>query len=302
MAGEALLKTPALPGVGGTPQIDRGVTTPDIWSTKLNIHLYERTFLKEITNNDWENEAKGPGDTIFIREMPDIPIHRTVPGEPRKRDRVRYKSIALKLDKTAGFDLEFDDIEALQSDMKLKTDFLNGASKNMDEYMCADVVQTVYASAGIVFQLDTPDPEEFHQAYIKALMLLGKNKVNIEDTSQLWSLASYDAFYLLGIGPQTKADEMGVGAKSTYLTGRPSTDVGGVRTFFSNQMAVVGGRTQILIGHRKAITWAMQMDKKVETLRNPEYQGDIIRGQVLYGFEVVKPEMLVCIDILWGSV
>ena len=301
MAGEALLKTPALASTGGG-QYDRGVTTPDIWSTKLNIHLYERTYLKEITNNNWESEIKGSGDTVYIREMPDIPIRRVVPGVPQKRDRVRYKSLPLKIDKTAGFSLEVDDVEALQSDMKLKADFLAGASRNMDEYMCADLLQTVYASAGIVFQLDTPDPEEFHQAYIKALMLLGKNKVSVEDTDNLWSVASYDAFYLLGVGPQTKADNMGGGATSTYLTGRPSTKVGGVRTYFSNQLAVVGGRTQVLVGHRNAITWAMQMDKKVETPRNPDYQGDIIRGHALYGFEVVNPDMLICIDILWPTI
>ena len=85
MAGEALLKTPAIGGTAGGALIDRGVATPDIWSTKLNVKLYERTFLKEITNNDWENEASGPGDTVFIREMPDIPIRRYVPGQPMKR-------------------------------------------------------------------------------------------------------------------------------------------------------------------------------------------------------------------------
>jgi hypothetical protein len=301
MAGEALLKTPALAGSGGS-QTDRGVTTPDVWSTRLNVHLYERTWLKEITNNDWESEIKGQGDTVLIREMPDIPIGRHIPGNPMKRSRVRYKMLPLKIDKTAYFALDVEDVEALQSDMKLKSDFINGASKNMDEYMCADVLQSVYASAGINFSLDTPDPEEFHQAYMKALYLLGKNKVDVEDTSQLWCVAPYEALFLLGTGPQTKADEMGVGAKSTYLTGRPAQQVSGIRTFFSNQLAEVAGRTQMLIGHRKAITWAMQMDKKVETLRNPEEPGDIIRGMALYGFEVVKPEMLICIDVAWPSI
>ena len=126
MAGEALLKTPALSATGGA-QYDRGVTTPDIWSTKLNIHLYERTYLKEITNNNWESEIKGAGDTVYIREVPDIPIHRVVPGVPRKRDRVRYKSLPLKIDKTAGFDLEVDDVEALFNEMNARLIFHDDA-------------------------------------------------------------------------------------------------------------------------------------------------------------------------------
>lgn len=301
MAGEALLKTPALAGTGGA-QSDRGVSTPDVWSTRLNVHLYERTMLKEITNSDWESEIKGAGDTVLIREMPDIPIGRHVPGTPQKRSRVRYKMIPLKIDKTAYFALDVEDVEALQSDMKLKADFIAGASKNMDEYMCKDLLQTIYASAGIQFDLDSPDPVELQQAYMKAIMLLGKNKFDVEDLSQLWCVAPYEAMFLMGVGPQTKADEMGAGATSTYLTGKPVKTPGGIRTYYSNQLAVVAGRTQMLIGHRKAVTWAMQMDKKVETLRNPDEPGDIIRGMALYGFEVNKPEGLICISASWPTI
>jgi hypothetical protein len=114
-------------------------------------------------------------------------------------------------------------------------------------------------------------------------------------------VAPYEAFYLMGTGAQTKAQDMGV-PKSTVLSGKPSDAFAGVRTYFSNQLAVVGGRTQILIGSKMAITWAMQMDKKIETLRNPDAPGDIVRGMCLYAFEVVKPEALVCIDVNWPKI
>lgn len=300
MSLEALAKTPALARVSGA-QTNAGVTTPDIWSKKLNIKLYERTYLKDITNSNWENEAKGPGDTIFIREVPDIPVRRYIPGQPQKRDRAKYKSIPLVINKTAAFALEFEDVEKLQSDMQLQSDFTNGATKNMDEFMSADLLQTVYSKAGITFQLNTPTADQFFQAYMKALMLLGKNKVSIDDPSQLWSVAPYEAFYLMGTGAQTKAQDMGV-PKSTVLSGKPSDAFAGVRTYFSNQLALVGGRTQILIGSKMAITWAMQMDRKIETLRNPDAPGDIVRGMCLYAFEVVKPEALVCIDVSWPTI
>jgi len=299
MSGEALLKTPALASVGGA-QSDRGITTPDIWSTKLNVHLYERTFLKEITNNDWENEAKGPGDTVFIREMPTIPVRRHVPGSAMKRDRVKYTSLALKIDLTASFCLELDDVEVLQSDMKLQRDFMNGAAKDMDVFMGADILGTVYASAGTTFTLTTPDSDEYFQAYMRCLKILGEAKVDVEDLSNLWSVASFDAFYLMGIGAQTKANEMGFG-QSTVATGKVNSHIAGIRTYFSNQLASVTGSTQILVGTKRAITWAMQMDKKIETLRNPDEPGDIIRGQCLYGYKVVKPAELICINCKFGT-
>ena len=302
MAGEALLKTPALPGTAGGALIDRGVATPDIWSTKLNVKLYERTFIKEITNNDWENEASGPGDTVFIREMPDIPIRKYTPGQPMKRDRVRYTAWPLKLNKTASFALEIEDVEKFQSDMKLQSDFTNGAAKNMDEYMGADLLQTVYASAGIKFDVTNPTSDAFFQAFMKALMLLGKNKVDIENPSELWAVSSYEGFYLLGTGAQTKAQDMGNGVISTVISGRINGKVAGIRTYFSNQLPVVAGKTQVLIGHKKAITWAMQMDRKLETLRNPDGPGDIIRGFCLYGYEVANPKMLACLNVQWPTI
>ena len=300
MSLEALTKTPALARVSGA-QTDAGVTTPDIWSTKLNVKLYERTYLKEITNNNWENEAKGPGDTIFIREVPDIPIRRYIPGQPMKRDRAKYKSIPLVIKRTASFALEFEDVEKLQSDMKLQADFQDGATKNMDEFMCADLLQTVYSKAGISFDITNPTADQFFQAYMKAIMLLGKNKINVDDLSQLWSVCSFEGFYLMGTGAQTKAQDMGI-ARSTVLSGRPSDAFAGIRTYFSNQCAVVSTKTQVLIGHKMAITWAMQMDRKVETLRNPDAPGDIVRGLCLYDFEVVKPEALVCINVAWPTI
>jgi len=300
MSNEALAKTPALARVSGA-QTNAGVTTPDIWSTKLNVKLYERTILREITNNNWENEAKGPGDTIYIREVPDIPVRRYVPGQPMKRDRAKYKSLPLSINKTASFALEFEDVEKLQTDLKLQSDFTDGASKNMDEFMSADLLQTVYSKAGISFDLTNPTADQFFQAYMKALMLIGKNKINIENPADLWSVCSFEGFYLMGTGAQTKAQDMGV-PRSTVLTGKPSDAFAGIKTYFTNLLAVVGGKTQVLIGHKMAITWAMQMDRKLETLRNPDAPGDIVRGLCLYGFEVVKPEGLVCINLQWPTI
>jgi hypothetical protein len=46
----------------------------------------------------------------------------------------------------------------------------------------------------------------------------------------------------------------------------------------------------------------MQMDKKVETLRNPDEMGDVIRGMCLYGYKVTKPPMLICISVKWPTI
>jgi hypothetical protein len=287
-------KTLALDRVGGA-QTDASVSTPTLWSTKLNVHLWDRTFLTEITNNNWEGEIKAYGDTVLINEVPDITAQRWVPGTPPRSQSAKYSQIPLYINKTAFFQIDFNDVEELQSSMKVQSDFTDSATKGMDKLMFEDVVQSVYSSAGNTFDLSSPTADETFQAFMYAKTLMQKEKIDTDNPQDLWAVIPPECEYLIGIGAQTKANEMGV-AKSTVLTGKPDNIFAGIRCFTSNLLAVVTSKPQIIIGHKMAITWAMQMAKKIEVLRRQEEPGDRVRGYCLYGFEVVKPEALVCIN------
>ena len=50
-------------------------------------------------------------------------------------------------------------------------------------------------------------------------------------------------------------------------------------------------RSVILAGHRYATTFATQLTK-TETIRSERTFGDLIRGLVVYGYKVIKPEAL----------
>ena len=57
---------------------------------------------------------------------------------------------------------------------------------------------------------------------------------------------------------------------------------------------VAAGEYNIIAGHKSALTFAAQMDdEKLVHMLNPRKHGELIRGLMVYGFEVIKPESLV---------
>ena len=52
-----------------------GVFIPEIWSSKLVEKFYDATVLAAIANTDYEGEIQKYGDTINIRQRPDVTIN-----------------------------------------------------------------------------------------------------------------------------------------------------------------------------------------------------------------------------------
>ena len=59
----------------------------------------------------------------------------------------------------------------------------------------------------------------------------------------------------------------------------------------SNNLNVNNTEIDILFGHPSALTFAAQITE-METIKNPDDFGDLVRGLEVYGFEVIKPEAL----------
>jgi len=54
------------------------------------------------------------------------------------------------------------------------------------------------------------------------------------------------------------------------------------------------GEYNVIAGHKSAMTFAAQMDdSKLVHMLNPNKHGELIRGLMVFGYEVVKPESMV---------
>jgi hypothetical protein len=57
---------------------------------------------------------------------------------------------------------------------------------------------------------------------------------------------------------------------------------------------VDGGNTatNMVFGHKMALTFAAQLTESEGPLRHPDYFGNFYRGLNVYGYKVIKPEAL----------
>jgi len=106
---------------------------PEIWSGKLQVKFYRSTVLSEITNNDWEGEIKGHGDKVIIRRAPDIAVLDYVKNAALSNQIPASDTSELLIDKGKYFSVILDDVNAVQSDLKLMDVFTNDAAEQMKQ-------------------------------------------------------------------------------------------------------------------------------------------------------------------------
>lgn len=281
---------------------------PEIWSGKLQVKFYKSTVLGEITNNDWEGEIKGMGDTVHIRSIPTITIRNYQKGQSLTTETPTSTPIDLSIDKGKYFAVVVDDVDVVQADVKLMDIFSNDASEQMKIAVDNDVLNNVAADAaaankgatagaisGDIDLGDTGAPIHITTANVLEKILdvgLVLDEQNVPEDGRWMVIPSWMA-------PLLKNSDL----KQAYLTGDDTSPLRNGKIgmidrftlFVSNNINVVADDVDawhVIAGTRDAISFASQITN-VETLRSTTTFGDIVRGLNVYGYSVVKPEALV---------
>jgi hypothetical protein len=118
------------PVAGGRPNYS-GNFIPEIWSGKLIENFYDATVLAAISNTDYEGEIKSHGDTVNIRTTPEITIRDYVKGQVLTVENPDKPKIQLLIDKGEYFACIEDDVDQVQSDIKLMDKWSKDASERM---------------------------------------------------------------------------------------------------------------------------------------------------------------------------
>jgi len=304
----------SVPASGGYPQYSYAdnpagsAFIPEIWSGKLQVKFYKSTVLGEITNNDWEGEIKGMGDTVHIRSIPTITINNYTKGQTLTTEVPESTPIDLSIDKGKYFAVVVDDVDVVQADVRLMDIFSNDASEQMKIAIDNDVLNNVAADAAaankgatagaISGDIDlgtTGAPIQITTANVLEKILdvgLVLDEQNVPEDGRWMVIPSW-------MGPLLKNSDL----KQAYLTGDDTSPlrngkigmVDRFTLFVSNNIDVVADTVDawhVIAGTRDAISFASQITN-VETLRSQSTFGDIVRGLNVYGYSVVKPEALV---------
>lgn len=311
-------------GAGAGVDSYAGVFIPEIWSGKLQVKFYQSTVLSSITNNDWEGEIKDQGDKVEIRTIPSITISNYTKGQTLTSQVPVGGVVELLIDKGKYFQVVVDDVDDVQSDLRLMDMFTNDASQQMKIAIDTDVLAAIKngaaaanqgAAAGVLStNINLGDGNATggltgarvtKDNVIEKIIAMGQvlDEQNVPETGRWMVIPAW-------MGSLIKTSDL----KDASITGDSVTPLRNGRLgmidrftlYSSNLLPTASGATResgdtgvgtvkgtyVYAGTNDAITFASQVTK-METLRAQTTFGNIVRGLNVYGYKVIKPEALV---------
>jgi len=241
--------------------------------------------------------------------VPDIQIYDYQKGKDLVYDTPESPSVELIIDKGKHFNFTCDDVDAFQADIDKLNEWSEDASEQMKIAIDREVLGVIFADADPANQGANAGKISGGYNLGAAGAPVGLTVNNITD-------------YIVHLG--TVLDEQDVPEQGRWVV-LPSwatdlvkrsklqnADLSGDETsilrngrmgmidrfvvyrsnLLSSASETAGLSFNIMAGHKTALTFASQM-AKLESLRNPQRFGDLMRGLNVYGFEVIKPEALV---------
>jgi hypothetical protein len=284
---------------------------PEIWSGKLIENFYDATVLAAISNTDYEGEIRNQGDTVNIRTTPNITIRDYVKGQNLVVENPDKPKLQLVIDKGEYFACVEDDIDRVQSDIKLMDMWSKDASEQMkikiDQRVLTDMLPDIAAqnrgaAAGAVsgaFNLGTTatplvvtkDGAGGTASVIDLIVDLGTvlDEANCPEAGRFLVIPARMAGL---IKKSELKDASLVGDSTSVIRNGRLGMVDRFTLYVSHNLKVdSGGKNNIIAGHKMGLTFASQMTE-METLRSESTFGNVIRGLQVYGYKVVKPEAL----------
>lgn len=298
----------AYPVVGGHPTSYSGTFIAEIWSSKLIEKYYDSTVLSSITNTNYEGEIKNHGDKVIIRTMPTLEINDYSVGQTLVNQRPEAANIELLIDKGFYWSAIIDDVIEKQQDIDQMNLWAQDAAEQMkiklDTRVLGSFVPDIAAAnrgltagrlSGNISLGVTGTPLAITKADILDLILrIGQvlDEQNVAETGR-WLIMPFWATTLLKMSDIKDASLTGDG--STPLRNGRVGIIDRFTIYNSNLLPrfVDGGNntTYILAGTTAGMTFATQLTK-TESLRAESTFGNIMRGLMVYGHKVVKPEAL----------
>lgn len=298
---------PAYPVAAGRPNYS-GNFIPEIWSGKLIQNFYDATVLSAISNTDYEGEIKRMGDTVNIRTTPEVTIRSYVKGQTLTVESPDKPKIQLGIDKGEYFACIEDDIDKVQTDIKLMDEWSKDASERMkiriDQRVLTDILPGVAAinkgaNAGRIsanINLGTiGSPRALTATGATAILDYIVDLGTVLDEANCPESNRYLVISARMAGMIKKSD-----LKDASLAGDGTSILRNGRIgmidrftiYMSHNLKIdTGGKINVIAGHKMGFTFASQMTE-METLRAESTFGNIVRGLQVYGYQTVKPEAL----------
>lgn len=277
---------------------------PEVWSGKLVEKFYKTTVFGEICSTDYEGEIAGLGSNVIIRTIPDVTVSDYVVGAGLTAQYPTSTATNLSIDQAKSFAVAVTTVDARQSDIDMVDVFANDASIQLRIAVDADVLETIPA--------DVSADNSGRTAGVDS------NNIDLGDSTTPVSLTKTNVVdFIVDMG--TVLDEQNVPDEGRWLVLPPwaialvkksdlkiaslagdnvsilrNGKIGEIDRFTIYQSRNLlrqtspGPATYAMFGHSAGVTFAAQITE-AEMINNPSDFGYIVRGLMVYGFEVIAP-------------
>lgn len=295
------------PTASSTPSMS-GVYIPEIWSGKLLEKFYPTTVFGSIANTDYEGEISAYGDKVFIRTIPNMIVRKYVKGQPLIADTPEGGKRELRIDQGWYYNVAINKVDQKQSDIAFMDKWGEDASEQIKIRQDSDILANIYADAapansgatagkiaGDINLGVTGTPLALDKSNIVDKIVECGQVMTEQDrpTTNRWMVLPAWANTRVLTSELKDASLTGDG-KSTLRNGRIGI-IDNWEIFISNNLpwVVDGGKRCFYcpFGHKSALTYAAQFVEN-EIIPNQNDFGQLMRGLIVYGYEVIDPDSL----------
>ena len=287
---------------------------PEIFSKKIQNFFRKASVIEAITNTDYAGEISAFGDTVKIIKEPSVTVAAYTRAAATTKQYLGDQEVTLVIDKANSFKFIIDDIEERMSHVNWASVGASSAAYTLKDTMDSEVIAAMFsgvsssspdhvigadsatANAGLSIANDAIDVG-FGTGEITPLAVMARfsrllDEANVPEEGR-WFLASpqwYEELASESSKLMTSDYNQGDGGVRNGLVA--SGMIRGFKMYKSNNIADVSNATaKIICGHISSTATAQSI-LNIETLRDHDTFGDIVRGLHVYGRQVLRDNAL----------
>ena len=286
-----------------------GFFIPEVYSKKVQIALRKAAVAEAICNTDYMGEISSFGDTVNIIKEPQITVADYTRGLTVTSSNLTDQELVLTIDQAKSFSFKIDDLEKRFSHVNFQAVASDNAAYALRDAMDSNILAAISAGATVTTGMGTtsvPIDIGFTGAEVDPLNQMSLAAKELDEANApedgRWFVAAPEWYNeLANTSSKLLSVDFNAGQGSIRNGLVASGLLRGFQMYKSNNLPTndlsgaspAGSATApvALFGHISATSAASAMNK-VETVRDTTTFSDIVRGLMVWGRKVLRPEIV----------
>lgn len=285
-----------------------GFFIPEIYSKKVQIALRKAAVAEAICNTDYMGEISSFGDTVNIVKEPQISVADYTRGLAVTSTNLTDQELVLTIDQAKSFSFKIDDLEKRFSHVNFQAVAADNAAYALRDAMDSNILEAIGAGATVTTGMGTtsaPIDIGFGTGEVDPLNQMSLAAKELDEANApedgRWFVAAPEWYnQLANTSSKLLSVDFNAGQGSIRNGLVASGLLRGFQMYKSNNLptndlsgatpAGAGDAPMALFGHISGTSAASSMNK-VETIRDTGTFSDVVRGLMVWGRKVLRPEI-----------